>query len=313
MRVSSLAWPFAAVCAVAAGDKIIDKLSLTYPFVSHDYENDNYDYGGSAVLGKSYARLTADQPDQRGWLYARELIAADNFEVEIEFKIEGAGTSLYGDGMAVWFLAPDEGIEEGAVFGLKDYFKGTAIVIDTYRNHRPGKAFPYVMVMQNDGRQRYDQDNDGKANELAGFSARGLHNPASNSKMRIRYEGNHLTVDLNFKGRWENAFSLPYNLDGASRLAFSASTGQLSERHDIYDVRVTELAFAGAPSRKVDTTTSNFASSFSQNTGSSRKGSWFGLVIKIVLGLGAVVGALKLYAHYKKSKKRNSYQPFEYT
>ncbi|PRT53854.1 hypothetical protein B9G98_01474 [Wickerhamiella sorbophila] len=297
-----------ALWAYAAADRIVDSLALEYPFISHDYENDNYIYGGSAVLAKSYARLTADQPDQRGFLYARELIPAENFEIEVEFKIEGAGNSLYGDGMAVWLLSPDQEVAEGSVFGLKDYFMGTAILIDTYRNHRPGKAFPYVVLMQNDGRQGYDNDNDGKANELAGYSVRGLHNPASNTKMKIRYQGGELSVEINHKGRFDKAFSLPYNLDGAKRLAFSASTGQLSERHDIYSVRVTELDYQ-APNKPAQSP--QYAGNFA---GQTRKSSpWTGLLVKLSLGVAGCVGALKMYKLYIRKKKYRAYEPFEFS
>lgn len=307
MKVSSLVQ--GAFWAYAAADKIVDNLALQYPFITHDYENDNYVYGGSAVLAKSHARLTADQPGQRGYLYARELITAENFEVEVEFKIEGAGTSLYGDGMAFWLLSPDQQISEGSVFGLQDYFKGTAILIDTYRNHRPGKAFPYIVLMQNDGRQAYDNDNDGKANELAGYSVRGLHNPASNTKMKIRYQGGHLTVEINHKGRFDKAFSLPYNLDGAKRLAFSASTGQLSERHDIYGVRVTELDYQAPSPAKQAQAKPAYGANFSKPA----KSSWTGFLFKLVLAIAGCFGALKLYKMYAKKKQYRAYEPFEFS
>ena len=56
------------------------------------------------------------------------------------------------------------------MFGSADRFEGLGIFFDTYKNNRPGTSFPYVMAMMGDGQTTYDQDHDGKANELAGCS-----------------------------------------------------------------------------------------------------------------------------------------------
>lgn len=88
-------------------------------------------------------------------------------QIEVEFKIHGIG-NLHGDGMAIWVT---EGrASPGTVFGHKDYFKGLGVFIDTYKNHRPGTVFPYVMAMLGNGTEPYDKDNDGLASELAGCS-----------------------------------------------------------------------------------------------------------------------------------------------
>ena len=88
-------------------------------------------------------------------------------QIEVEFKIHGVG-NLHGDGMAIWVT---EGrASPGTVFGHKDYFKGLGVFIDTYKNHRPGTVFPYVMAMLGNGTEPYDKDNDGLASELAGCS-----------------------------------------------------------------------------------------------------------------------------------------------
>lgn len=58
----------------------------------------------------------------------------------------------------------------GPVFGFVDQFEGLGIFWDTYKNNRPGTVFPYVMAMVGDGQQNYDQEHDGKENELAGCS-----------------------------------------------------------------------------------------------------------------------------------------------
>lgn len=50
-----------------------------------------------------------------GWLWSRLPVTAANFEVEVEFKIGGDSTHLYGDGMAMW-LATQRAMP-GPVFG----------------------------------------------------------------------------------------------------------------------------------------------------------------------------------------------------
>ena len=60
--------------------------------------------------------------------------------------------------------------QTGTVFGFTDNFEGLGVFIDTYKNGRAGTTFPYVMAMLGDGRTRYDNDNDGKANDVGGCS-----------------------------------------------------------------------------------------------------------------------------------------------
>ena len=70
--------------------------------------------------------------------------------------------------MAIWVTK--QRATSGVVFGSTDRFDGLGIFIDTYKNHRPGTIFPYVMAMVGNESTTYDKDNDGKANELAGCS-----------------------------------------------------------------------------------------------------------------------------------------------
>ena len=129
-------------------------------------------------------RLTHDRPAQAGWLFSRLPLTATNFEVDslllkrnssqitFEFKIHGKGTGIYGDGMAMWITK--QRAQTGTVFGFTDNFEGLGVFIDTYKNGRAGTTFPYVMAMLGDGRTPYDNDNDGKANDVGGCSVLAL-------------------------------------------------------------------------------------------------------------------------------------------
>jgi Legume-like lectin family len=94
-------------------------------------------------------------------------MGANLTQIEVEFKIHGPN-HLYGDGFAMWLTK--QRATPGPVFGSTDKFEGLGIFFDTYKNNRPGVSFPYIMAMMGDGQTAYDQEHDGKANELAGCS-----------------------------------------------------------------------------------------------------------------------------------------------
>lgn len=127
-----------------------------------------FDFGGDTIIrADQYIRLAADRPGQKGWIFSRVPLTATNWEIEVEFSIQGAG-NLHGDGFAMWITK--DRAQPGPVFGFKDRSEGLGILFDTYKNNRPGVVFPYVMGMMGDGLTSYDQANDGKANEIGGCS-----------------------------------------------------------------------------------------------------------------------------------------------
>lgn len=140
------------------------------PYLDSDMSSRWWDFGGDTIIRTDqYIRLASDRPSQSGWLFSRTPLSTTNWEVELEFSIQGSG-NLHGDGFAMW-LTKDRA-KPGPVFGHKDEFEGLAIFFDTYKNNRPGTVFPYVMAMMGDGKTKYDQANDGKANEMGGCSVR---------------------------------------------------------------------------------------------------------------------------------------------
>ncbi|KAI6955310.1 putative lectin family integral membrane protein, partial [Hortaea werneckii] len=159
--------------------------SLQQPYLDSDMQSRWFDFGGTTVVrADQYIRLTSQQPSQSGWIFSRVPLTATNWEIEVEFKIHGTG-NLFGDGMAMWVTK--DRAEQGPVFGMKDQFEGLGLFFDTYKNNRPGVVFPYVMAMVGDGQTSYDQGSDGKANELAGCSARGVRNADFPTKARVTY------------------------------------------------------------------------------------------------------------------------------
>lgn len=72
----------------------------------------------------------------------------------------------------------------GPVFGSADQFEGLGIFFDTYKNGRPAVTFPLVMAMMGDGKAMYDQERDGKANEMASCSVRAPFSPQPHGKLK---------------------------------------------------------------------------------------------------------------------------------
>jgi len=141
---------------------------LEQPFLDSNLQSRFFDYGGDTIVrADKYVRLVSDQPSQSGWIFSRIPLSATNWEIEVEFSVHGK-RNLFGDGMGIFVTK--ERATQGPVFGFQDKFEGLAILVDTYRNNRPGTVFPYIMGMIGDGKTAYDKDNDGKSNEIGGCS-----------------------------------------------------------------------------------------------------------------------------------------------
>lgn len=231
-------------------------------------------------------------------------LTATNWEIEVEFKIHGKN-SLFGDGFAMW-LTKDRG-ESGPVFGHKNYFEGLGIFIDTYKNNRPGTVFPYVMAMVGDGKTSYNKDNDGKDQELAGCSARGLRNSKTPTKLRLTYfQDKSLKLELMYKAEdeWQLCFETnePPTIPSVTYLGFSAETGELSDNHDIISIDAKNLYTTGGSSSKP--TTPGRGNGFKISQTQSGGGSWFWFLLKVLLFLLVIGGGYAGYTAYRTNQKR---------
>jgi mannose-binding lectin 2 len=281
------------------------------PYLDSDLQSRWFDFGGSTVIrADQYIRLTGNHPSEAGWLFSRVPLTATNWEVEFEFKIHGSGT-LFGDGMAFWVTKSR--VEEGPVFGMKDEFEGLGIFFDTYKNNRPGVVFPYVMAMVGDGKTKYDQGNDGKANEPAGCSARGMRNPDFPTRAKVTYfQDKELTLDLMYKNEdeWTRCFSIPdIKLPGVSYLGFSAETGELSDSHDIISIETKNLyspsgqTGTGSSGKKDHNRNKYRGASPPQESAS---GGWFWFFMKFIIFGLTITGAYVGFTIYR-SKRRDRF------
>ena len=289
-----------------------------------------FEFGGDTLIRTDrYIRLTSDQLSQSGWIFSRAPLTATDWEIEIEFAIHGAG-SLHGDGFAMW-LTKDRA-SPGPVFGHKDEFEGLGVFFDTYKNKRPGVVFPYVMAMMGDGRTKYDQTNDGKANEIGGCSvgiqigqvlssgalmaeswqARQLRGASIPTKAKVIYlQDQSLTLQLSYtvENEWITCFSVeptdtqPLKLPNAVYLGFSAQTGDLSDNVDIVNVVSNRLYPAsvsgGSPAARQE---SNMRKNTRKGKKASKEG-WTWFLIKSIIVIGVVVGVYFGYTAYRTSKR----------
>lgn len=213
--------------------------------------------------------------------------------------------------MAFWVTKSR--VEEGPVFGMKDEFEGLGIFFDTYKNNRPGVVFPYVMAMVGDGKTKYDQGNDGKANELAGCSARGMRNPDFPTRAKVTYfQDKELTLDLMYKNEdeWTRCFQIPdIKLPGVSYLGFSAETGELSDSHDIISIDTKNLyspsgqSGTGSAGKKDYNRNKYKGASPPQDSAS---GGWFWFFMKFLIFGLTITGAYVGFTIYR-SKRRDRF------
>ncbi|KAF1344591.1 putative lectin family integral membrane protein [Delphinella strobiligena] len=277
--------------------------SLSSPYLDTDLQSRWWDYGGDTLIrADKYVRLTSDRPSQSGWIFSRVPLTATNWQIELEFSINGKG-SLFGDGFAMWVTK--NRAQQGDVFGMQDKFEGLGIFFDTYKNNRPGVVFPYVMGMLGDGQTTYDKANDGKANELAGCSVRGVRNANFPTKARVTYFAEKsLKVEMMYKkeDEWTNCFEVSnIKLPSVSYLGFSGETGELSDNHDIIKVETKNLYSPSKPSS--NTPQKEFSKN--KNKGSSRNqsrkqgGGWGWFFLKFVFFGLALVGAYVGFTVYR--------------
>lgn len=206
--------------------------------------------------------------------------------------------------MAMWLTK--QRAQQGQVFGSVDNFEGLGIFIDTYKNNRPGTVFPYVMAMYGDGQTSYDKNNDGKANEYAGCSARGIRGANVPTKARLTYfQEKSLKLELQYKSedQWVICFEKedPPPIPSVSYLGFSAETGELSDSHDIISVETRNLYSANMPSRPASTGATRGRGRTS-NIPPKQGGSWTWFFIKIVLFSLVAAGGYIGYTAYRTGK-----------
>jgi len=198
--------------------------------------------------------------------------------------------------------------QEGPVFGNQDKFEGLGIFFDTYKNNRPGVVFPYVMAMIGDGKTSYEKDNDGKNQEFAGCSARGIRAATVPTKMRLSYfQDKNLKLELQYKneGEWTLCFETdtPPNIPQVAYLGFTAETGELSDNHDIISVSARNL-YTSKPPGSPSSPGGGRKGRKGGKAGQKEGGSWTWFFLKTIFFFLAVGGAYVGYTAWRTNNNR---------
>ncbi|THG97830.1 hypothetical protein EW026_g4247 [Hermanssonia centrifuga] len=249
--------------------------SLYAPYIDQDLQNRWWDFGADAIVG---------------WLWARLPITAANFVIEVEFKISGESSHLYGDGMAIWLTTTRA--QPGPVFGSVDNFEGLGLFLDTYANSRHAYSFPRVIGMLGDGKTSYDVGGDGEKTQIGACSANFRRTNVA-TKLKITYiKDESLNVQIQYKAwdDWTDCFTVNgFSLPSAPFLGVSAMTGDVSDNQDIISV-TTYSAILSSPEAQRD--------QFRNNRPTDAGSSWLWTIGKLLLFVAFVGGALHGYKTY---------------
>ncbi|KAJ3576555.1 hypothetical protein NP233_g339 [Leucocoprinus birnbaumii] len=261
---SLLAWSLLSGSAQAASDsslrianRTVDRTvnlrthSIYAPYIDQDLQNRWWDFGADSYINTNkHIRLTRNKPSQMGWLWSRLPLSTPNFIIEVEFKISGESTHLYGDGFAFWLTT--ERTQPGPVFGNKDRFNGFALMVDTYANARHPYSFPRLSGFLFDGSTSYDFANDGEGQTIGACSANVRRTNVA-TKLKITYvKSELLDVKVQYKAwdDWSDCFRFEnITLLVNPFIGLSAMTGDVSDAHDIISVSTSSILF-GSPGGK---------------------------------------------------------------
>lgn len=223
--------------------------SLVKPYHSGSMTIPNWDVSGFTMVSPNYIRLTPDEQSRSGMIWNSIPVQSRNWELHVQFKVHGKGKDLFGDGFAIWYAR--DRLLPGTVFGNNDYFHGLAVILDTYSNHNGAHnhQHPYISGMVNNGTLHYDHDRDGTHTQIAGCEAK-FRNLDFDTYLSIRYENDVLTVstDIENKAAWKQCFQVgSVRLPTGYYFGMSATTGQLTDNHDILSVKMYELDLPNDP------------------------------------------------------------------
>jgi mannose-binding lectin 2 len=287
------------------GNKTIDRTvqlrthSLFAPYIDTDLQNRWWDFGADAYINTNkHIRLTRPAPSQMGWLWSRLPLSATNVVMEVEFKISGESTHLYGDGMAIWIAK--ERAKPGPIFGSVDKFEGLGIMLDTYANSRHEYNFPRISGMIGDGKTPFDFGRDGDK-QVSGACSANFRRTNVATKLRITYvKGSFVDVKIQYKAwdDWSDCFRidnivLPNNL----YVGFSAMTGDVFDAHDIISVSTNSAILSS-----VDAPRDQLKMKSKLTSGSS-----FGTLVRFLAFVGVCAGGWYGYKEYQRRKRYSGF------
>uniref|UniRef100_UPI00358E608A vesicular integral-membrane protein VIP36-like n=1 Tax=Myxine glutinosa TaxID=7769 RepID=UPI00358E608A len=295
------------------------EFSLVKPYQGVGAASSLWDIAGSVIVTSNHLRLTSDHQSQQGAVWNTMPSYVTDWELQVHFKLHGSGKKgLHGDGFAIWYAK--EKLHLGTVFGSVDMFSGLGVLVDTYKNDfdNQERSFPYISIMVNNGSLKYDHGKDGKTTEIAGCYA-DVRNKNFDTFLSIRFSKRRLTVMLNADnhGEWkECADIMGVHLPTGYYFGASATTGDLSDNHDIIFLKLFELTVPPDSEpvdySKVVPSVDSMQHFHDADSGGAYRGGpmtgWnvFLLLLCSLLGIVvcAIVGVVVFQKHQEQSRKR---------
>lgn len=216
---------------------------------------------GHATFQGDFLRLTADAQSQSGRALARrpagDFDGASHWRADWTFRISGSGYSLTADGMALWYTS--QPLTVGNIFGAGDRYRGLGVFIDTYDNApgSSGHGYPWITAALNDGTYQLVHDAKGYRTALhpsvgcaAQVRQQGVTNKlvtlrliysANERRLRVYYTTGNYPGDYVSKAsfEWTHCFVLnDVEIPPGYFWGMSASTGDLTDNHDVFMLRV---------------------------------------------------------------------------
>ena len=178
-------------------------------------------------------------------MWSNTAVGVPSFFSIFDFRISGTSKTVFGDGIAIW-IVKDGFYAHTGQHGFTQDFYGVGVIFDTFRNtEHPHKD---VAIVVNDKTRTWESmmqsvnGCDGAMRYYAGPETRFSINDKSRAKIYMNDTHIGLQVDLKNSGRWEECALV--TLEGLSEdwlrhahIGVTASTGQLSDNHDVMSLQ----------------------------------------------------------------------------
>ncbi|PAA71178.1 hypothetical protein BOX15_Mlig025816g1 [Macrostomum lignano] len=231
------------------------KLSFKGPYLTQkDGSIPFWEYGGHAIAGDSYIRLTPSMSGKQGHAWTKKLADFANFRLDIATRVSGVGRHG-GDGLGIWFVdeKPDYNLPSVRVFGGASNWTGLAVLLDTYDNDGKNDNPKIGGFVSSNKALAWSHDTDGLDQDI-GHCLRNYRNRPFPVRLRLQYLNKRLTLHVNNGVASEDSesdYELCFEKDnvelpGKGYFGVTASTGGVSDDMDVYSFVVHSLSVKGA-------------------------------------------------------------------
>ncbi|GMR54536.1 hypothetical protein PMAYCL1PPCAC_24731, partial [Pristionchus mayeri] len=220
----------------------VTRLTLTKPygqFWAH------WDVRGKVASTNNEIRLTPAVKGVSGAIWSKNPLGMGGFGMEVDLRF-ASKDGLHADGAAIWFLDQPS---TGAAYGISSNFTGIGVVLDTFQNLDYGTK-SFIGIVGSDGTTAHSMDHNGKDQMLGKCSVPDMVKVDKNRRkfgetisVSVEYLGNLIRVFYKYPDstEWKFCADAKVHIPLAYTMGISASTGELSARHELIALRVFEI------------------------------------------------------------------------